>query len=301
MAFEINTLNCESVNEGVGLDYCRGVIGQINRFFLMENGTVWDTSAVDLNNAFVIAEQAAERVEMFLKTNSHVIVNQDDTIATSETNINTTTLKGLNGGTFTFKNGVEFAKSLESFTSDGAYDIGFIDVNNNVIGTQTEGGFSGITVGELSALSFNFGAESTGTKSLTYQLTERAEYNKNLAVIYASQHDINFKLLDGTQQLRLEWFTLPVDGSATGVLDVKKKDGQNLSLTTTLTAANFPTTKNGAAETVTIVEDTVIKGRFTVTFGGGNLAADDEVSISVSPVAIGNKVYKSSPIEITVV
>jgi hypothetical protein len=112
----------------------------------------------------------------------------DDTVETSPLGVEALTLEGLPKFMLTMKKGQEYYKELAKLTGFGNIEWILGDVNGNWKMAKTSAGdFKGFACGQVNAMiTTPATATETEKKSLTFQLTDRNEYDSNYDVFLAS-------------------------------------------------------------------------------------------------------------------
>ena len=112
----------------------------------------------------------------------------DDTVETSPLGVEALTLEGLPKFMLTMKKGQEYYKEVSKLTGFGNIEWILGDVNGNwKIGKNSAGDFKGFSCGQVNAMiTTPATATETEKKSITFQLTDRNEYDTNYDVFLAS-------------------------------------------------------------------------------------------------------------------
>ncbi len=112
----------------------------------------------------------------------------DDTVETSPLGVEALTLEGLPKFMLTMKKGQEYYKELAKLTGFGNIEWILGDVNGNwKMAKNSAGDFKGFACGQVNAMiTTPATATETEKKSLTFQLTDRNEYDSSYDVFLAS-------------------------------------------------------------------------------------------------------------------
>ena len=112
----------------------------------------------------------------------------DDTVETSPLGVEALTLEGLPKFMLTMKKGQEYYKELAKLTGFGNIEWILGDVNGNwKMGKTSAGDFKGFACGQVNAMiTTPATATETEKKSITFQLTNRNEYDSMYDVFLAS-------------------------------------------------------------------------------------------------------------------
>lgn len=122
----------------------------------------------------------------------------DDTLETSDLGVESLTLRGLPKYMLTMKEGQEFYKELAKLTGFGNLEWILGDVNGSwKLAINSAGDFKGFSCGQTTAMiTTPATATETEKKSLTFQLTDRNEYDMGYDVLLASSFTPNFPISD---------------------------------------------------------------------------------------------------------
>lgn len=188
----LNTINGTSDGCGGGAANtgelgCEIEFGLVIHGIGLTTGTIIpSTQDVDLDyiNTLIQAGSAVPLMNAFSSEPTFA----DDTVETSPLGVEALTLEGLPKFMLTMKKGQEYYKEVAKLTGFGNIEWILGDVNGNwKMAKNSLGNFKGFSSGQVNAMiTTPATATETEKKSITFQLTDRNEYDSNYDVFLSS-------------------------------------------------------------------------------------------------------------------
>jgi hypothetical protein len=153
---------------------------------------------------------------------------------------------------------------LDYLNSDGSYDAILVDIEGNILGTQsTSGSLKGFSLGMLQKTKLTWATDSTAQREgIMFQMTVPNEFDRDYVYIQNSQLDFNPETLDGINEIVLTLST-PSDADTTVTIIAKRK--QDGGAFTGAAFGNFLVTTAGATTNPTGGNDSVLAGTYVLT------------------------------------
>ncbi len=183
-----------------------------------------------------------------------------------------------------------------------------IDEADNFLLTESVSGVGkGFKTGMLSPnkRKFNDGTVAT-SKSITFQLLDRAEQDERLVWIDAAQSGFSPSEVDGINDITASFNAEPAATDTTLIIDLVSTADNSTALAGLVTA-NFLVTVDEVVTATTFVESTSIPGRYTGTLAA--LSEDEVVTLQlwdaiatpqVNAIIVGDDIYRSNVLTATV-
>lgn len=290
---------------GTGTNGCKPFFRKVSSVWLLPSGTVLDGSQT-LNLAYAQLLQAQGNL-IILKGIENFSDNTPDNVTEEfESGIKKHVRKAKYEFTAQFSKGMYWNAALDYLNSDGSYDAILIDVDGNILGTQSlSGSLKGFTLGMLQKTKLTWATDSTAQREgIMFQMTVPNEFDRDYVFIQNTQLDFNPESLDGINEIVLSLST-PTNG-ATSVTVVAKRKQDGGAFTGAL-FGNFLVRTNGATTNPTGGNDSVLAGTYVLT-GVASLSTNDVVTVSLHDnvnnrgvINLANTLYKSNTDSETVV
>jgi hypothetical protein len=288
---------------GTGTKGCNEVLEATQSLWVTPKGFKYDKS-VDFDSAYIQQLKAEGKLiilDGIIDFQSNPEENQTETTAYGTTHI---TRKGLYAFTVMFQKGMYYNAALNSLNSDEEYDMAFVDVKGNILGTTaSDSSLKGITVGMLQANPQQFGTASTTLKQgITFQFIYPDEIDSE-DYYFVSYKQLDFKPYKetGVNQVNLEMAT---PGDASTSLVVKGKLANGGSVFTGAVLANFLVTVDGSTVTPSNLAESP-SGTYTFTVSA--VSTNEVVTVALYDTAnsrqgivLDTEVYKSKTVSATV-
>jgi hypothetical protein len=303
-----NKVDCALKALGTGSKNCKFEIDLINGFYAIKRGTVIEDSD-DFNKAFLQGWVQQGIAIPFINAINFIDNSADDTIQTTQSGVELKANLGRYKFTLEYKKGEYFNKAMSSLDSFGEYDIMIVDQSDNFLLTESRTGKGkAFKAGMLSPekRAFADGTVET-TKSITFQLLDRAEQDDRLIGLDADQTGFSPSEVDGVNDITLSFVAAPADSDTTIEIDVISTADSTTALEG-LADANFRVLVDDVVTATTFVESLVVPGRYLGTLAA--LATNGIVKVQlwdavITPAAdailVGEDIYRSNVLEATVV
>ena len=305
-----NTLSCSLATLGTGTKNCAFEIKLVNGIYAVARGeTIAD--ADDFTKAYVQEKiQQGEWIPL-IDAIGFLDESADDTIQTTQSGVEIKANLGRYKFTLEYKKGEYFNKAMSSLDSFGKFDIIFVDEAGNWLMTENASGVGkGFKAGMFSPLKTKLNDGSVATsKSLTFQLLDRAEWDDRLVWIDVSQSGFSPDEADGANDIVASFNVAPTNLDTTLIVDFISTADTNTALAG-LVDANILVTVDGLLDATTWVADALIAGRYTGTLAGGALATNEIVIVQLwdatttpptNAIIVGDDIYQSNALTATVV
>lgn len=234
---------------GTGTKGCSPFFKKVSAIWLTPQGFVYD-GASTFDSTYINQLQAEGNLIILKGIRTFTDNTPDDTIDELEDGTKQVARLGLYEFSVQFINGMYFHAALHSLNSYGNYDVTFVDIDGNILGTRAaNGSLKGFTAGMVQGGKFQWATDSTAQREgLMCQLLERSEFDNDYVFIDNSQLDFAPQRLDGINEVVLEFGTNPVSGTSETVKATLKQGGAAL---TGLTFSDFLRTVDGATSNPT--------------------------------------------------
>jgi hypothetical protein len=248
---------------GTGTNGCRPFFKKVSSIWLLPSGTVFDSSET-LNLAYVQTLQAQGNL-IILKGIENFADNTPDSVTEEfESGIKKHVRKAKYEFLAQFSKGMYFNAALDYLNSDGSYDAILVDIEGNILGTQsTSGSIKGFSLGMLQKTKLTWATDSTAQREgLMFQMTVPNEFDRDYVYIQNSQLDFNPETLDGINEIVLTLST-PSDADTNVTIVAKRK--QDSGAFTGAAFGNFLVTTGGATTNPTGGDDSALAGTYILT------------------------------------
>ncbi len=304
-----NTLNCGLSALGTGTNNCAFEIKLINGIYAIQRGTtILDADDFDKDYVQALIQQGT--AIPLIEAIGMVDDSADDTIQTTQSGVELKANLGRYKFTLEYKKGEYFNKAMSSLDSFGAFDIILVDEAGNWLMTENLSGVAkGFKCGIFSPLKTKLNDGSVATsKSLTFQLLDRSEWDDRLVWLDASETGFSPIEADGNNDILISFVAAPAATDATIIIDLVST-ADNSTVLAGLITANFLVNRDDVVEATTWAESATIPGRYTGTLAGA-LVEDDVIDVqlwdaTVTPqtnaIIVGDVGYQSNKLSATVI
>lgn len=289
---------------GTGTKGCKPFFRKVSEIWLTPQGFVFD-KARDLDGEYLQELQSKGDLIVLKGVRTFTDNSSDDQIETLEDQTEQVTALGLYKFTAEFVNGLYFNAALNSLNSFGQYDMIFVDIDGNILGTKAQNGsLKGFTTGMIQAARLKWATDTQMQREgLSFQFLKRYELDSNYVFIQ-KQDDFDPRLLDGINEVVLS-LTPPVNAETTATVKaVRKQDGHAF---VGASYTDFLFTESGATNNPTAGDDSVTPGTYVLTgftaFSTGNPVTSRLYDNAENVIVISNDgdLYKSNIATATVV
>jgi len=295
----LNLVACgASATLGTGTNGCRPFFKKVSSIWLLPSGTVFD-GAEDLNLAYVQTLQAQGNL-IVLKGIENFTDNTPDNVTEEfESGIKKHVRKAKYEFMAQFSKGMYFNAALDYLNSDGSYDAILVDVEGNLLGTEsTSGSLKGFSLGMLQKEKLTWATDSTAQREgIAFQMTVPNEFDRDYVYIQNTQLEFNPEVLDGINEIVLN---LSVPSNSDTSITVTAKRKQDGGVFTGASFGDFLVTTNGATTNPTGGDDSVLAGTYILT-GVAAISTNDVVAVRLydnsnnrSVINLATTLYKSN-------
>ena len=218
---------------GTGTKGCESFFKKVSSIWLTAEGFKFDGSE-EMDEAYIQQLQAEGKLIVLKGVKTFTDNSEDDVLETLEDGTSQVARLGLYQFAVQFINGMYYQAALNSLNSFGAYDVLFVDIDNNILGTEaSDGSLKGFSVGMLQAGRFMFATDTTGQKqSLVMQLTDRKEVDSNYVFMSNAQYPaFSPNKVSGVNEVLAVFTAVPSDaGTTISVKTTLKQDGSAFAL-----------------------------------------------------------------------
>lgn len=291
---------------GTGTKGCRPFLKKVSAIWLTPAGFKFDGSRT-LDLEYVQELQATGKLIVLKGIKTFTDNSSDDTLDTLEDGTEQVANLGKYKFDLEFINGLYFNAALNSLNSFGNYDVTFIDLEGNVLGTKaSDGSLKGMTTGMIQQKRLMWATNSQAQREgLTFQLLERIEVDKDYVFVQGSQLDFNPQSVDGANEVVLSYAVAP---SATDTsLTIKAVTKQDSKPFTGADYSDFLVKVDGATNNPTSGDDSAVAGTYVldgITALSTNEVVTSELydnAESRDVIKLDTDLYKSNEISATVV
>lgn len=261
---------------GTGTIGCKPFLKKVSSIWLLESGFVLD-SAQTLDKTYVQLLQAQGKL-IILKGVENFVDNTPDNVTEEfESGIKKHVRKAKYEFLAQFSKGMYFNAALDYLNSDGSYDAIYVDVDGNLLGTQsTTGSLKGFSIGMLQKSKLTWATDSTAQREgIMFQMTVPNEFDRDYVYIQNTQLDFNPETLDGINEIVLSLSTPTNTATTMTVKATRKQDGGAF---TGAAFGDFLFTDQGATNNPSGGDDSVLAGTYVLT---GFTAVDTNDVITV--------------------
>ena len=289
---QINKVDCSGAGVlGTGLAGCRMDRKRVTALGLLKKGFVF---AEEITKAYMRELQQDGTLIMLQGVVSFVDNTAEDTIVTREgSGEKVVAGKMPYEYAATFDNGINFHKALTTLSSNNAYDLVLFDVDNTLFGTAPKsGGFKGLTLGMFENGKYT-GSNGTdaASQTVTFQLTQRIEWDMYAAWIANSELDFIYTELTGVNEVAIS--VDPIVTASTTIL-VSAFLLDKTHPVEGLLAADFAVTRNGSALVPSAVAYNSTTKKYTLTVTANTTADIVTVSLADTILTTLDVLYKSN-------
>lgn len=248
---------------GTGTVGCAPFFEKVSAIWLLPSGYKFDGTAT-FNLAYVQQEQAKGNIIILKGVENFTDNTPDDVIEEFESGRKKYVRDGLYEFLAQFSKGMYFNAALNYLNSDGSYDMIFVDVNGNILGTKaTDGNLKGFTCGMVHQTKITWATDSTAQREgLMFQFTVRNEFDRDYVYIQASGLDFAPETLDGANEIVLE-LTTPTNTSTTATVKATRK--QDGAAFTGAAYTDFLFQADGVTQNPTAGDDSAVAGTYQLT------------------------------------
>lgn len=290
---QINAVDCTASGVlGTGLAGCRKDRNRITALGLLERGTKFTEL---ITKEYMRTLQQEGKLIMLQDVVSFTDQTADDNIITRPGS-GVKKLAGKNPYEYAvmFDNGIAFHKALTTLESYNQYDLVLFDVTNSMFFTVTKTGEAkGFTMGMFNNGKY-MGADGAEASSytVTLQLTERMEIDKQQSWISSENLDFAVSELTGVNQVNIQ--LEPVVAAATTIVLSAKLASDNSHSVIGLLVPQTKFTRNGAPLVPTAV--TYDANTKLYTFTVAPIVAADVITASLNGIVLtlNDDLYKSN-------
>lgn len=305
----VYNVNCaEGGLMGTGLNHCKFDFNRATTLEFSKRNFKYDDATGD-TLAYIQEKQQTGDVTILQGVVDITFDTADDNI-TTRTGSGIEKLSGKNPikVTFTFDNGMWFAKAVQTLTSFNQYNLAMYDAEGNKLFAETKSGeYKGFACYQVNAGPYtpSNGADSA-MMTITLQLN-REEWDNRAAWIVSENLDYNAETeLDGYNDLNIE-IVEATDSSSNIVFDVYSKADNKKVAVSGLDESDFALTIDGTSDAiVSVTPSATIAGRYTAV-STATLSASEEVALksydstlSTDIVNVEGVLYKSNTDTFTV-
>lgn len=248
---------------GTGTNGCRPFFKKVSSIWLLESGFVLDPTET-LNLTYVQTLQAQGKL-IILKGIENFVDNTPDNVTEEfESGIKKHVRKAKYEFTAQFSKGMYFNAALDYLNSDGSYDVLLVDVDGNILGTQsTTNSLKGFTLGMLQKAKLVWATDSTAQREgIMFQMTVPNEFDRDYVYVQNGQLDFNPETLDGINEIVVELNAITDGATSVTVVAKRKQDGGAF---TGAAHTDFLIQVDGATRNPTGGDDSVLAGTYVLT------------------------------------
>ena len=302
------------VQSGAGNPLGTGSIGSNARIqktaslWLTKKGFKYDSTKT-LNDAYINELKASGKLIILKGIKTFEDNSTDDNIETLSDQTSSVASLGKYQFNVQFTSGLHYQAALTYLRSFNAYDITFIDRDNNILGTKAnDGSLKGFSTNMINPgrLKSPNDTEGVQKQSFAFQLSERDELDKNYIFVDNDSLDERFnpKSIDGVNEVELNFTAVPVNlATSISIKATLKQDGSAFS---GVLYTDFLIKKNGTPSNATAGGDSSTTGTFALTIAA--VATDDSLEVSLYNntnsrigLVLDGEVYKSNTASTVVV
>lgn len=248
---------------GTGTNGCRPFFKKVSSIWLLESGFVLDPSQT-LNLAYIQLLQAQGKL-IILKGIENFIDNTPDNVTEEfESGIKKHVRKAKYEFSAQFSKGMYFNAALDYLNSDGSYDVILVDVDGNLLGTQsTTNSLKGFTLGMLQKSKLIWATDSTAQREgIMFQMTVPNEFDRDYVYVQNGQLDFNPETLDGINEIVVELAAISDGATSVTVVAKRKQDGGAF---TGAASSDFLVQVGGVTRNPSGGDDSVLAGSYVLT------------------------------------
>jgi len=305
-----NKVDCSISALGTGTKNCRFNIELINGIYAVKRGNTIDDTTDTFDKAFLQAWVQQGIAIPLINAIGLTDDSADDTIQTTASGVEIKANDGRYMFTLEYLKGEYFNKALSCLDSWGFYDVILVDEAGSFLMTENLAGTvsKGFKTGRFTPNKRKLADGSVGTtKSVTFQLLDRNEFDKRVVWIDAENAGFSPDEVDGINDITASFVNNPANLDTTLEVDFISTADNNTALAG-LVDANILVTVGGTTTATTWVESSTVPGRYTGTLAA--LATSDVVAVQLWDAVItpptnaitkGDDIYRSNILTATVV
>lgn len=295
---QINKVDCSGSGViGTGLAGCRIDRKRVTALGLLKKGFVF---AEEITKAYMRELQQDGTLIMLQGVVSFADNTAEDTIITREgSGEKVVAGKMPYEYAATFDNGINFHKALTSLSSHNAYDLILFDVDNTLFGTTPKsGGFKGLTLGMFENGKYT-GSNGTdaASQTVTFQLTQRIEWDKYAGWITNDQLDFIYTELTGINEVLIT--VDPIVTASTSIV-VSAFLLDKTHPVEGLLVGDFNVTRNGVVIVPSAIAYSSTTKKYTLTVTANTTADIVTVSLDGTILNLLDELYKSNTATVVV-
>lgn len=283
---------------GTGTDGCKPFLKKVASIWLLPAGTVLD-GAETLNLTYVQLLQAQGKLIILKGIENFTDNTPDDVTEEFESGVKKHVRKAKPEFAAQFSKGLYYNAALNSLNSNASYDCIFVDVDGNILGTQsTSGSLKGFTVGMLQKQKLIWATDSTAEREgIMFQFTVPNELDDDYTYIDNKQLDFSPETLDGINEIVLDLST-PSDSDTEVTVTAKRK--QDGGVFTGAAYTDFLVQTDGSTTNPTAGDDSTTAGTYVLTgitaLSTGNVVTAQlyDNSNNRSVINLSSVLYKSN-------
>ena len=305
----LNVVQCGSGNPlGTGSIGCNARIQKTASIWLTKKGFKYDSTKT-LNDAYISELKASGKLIILKGIKTFEDNSTDDNIETLSDQTSSVASLGKYQFNVQFISGLHYQAALTFLRSFNAYDITFVDREDNILATKAnDGSLKGFSTNMINPgrLKFPTDAEGVQKQSFAFQLSERDEMDKNYIFVDSGSLEGGFspKRIDGVNEVELNFTAVPVNAATSiSIKATLKQDGSAFS---GVSYTDFLIKKNGTPSNATAGGDSSTTGTFALTIAA--VATDDSLEASLYDntnsrigLVLDGEVYKSNTASTVVV
>lgn len=248
---------------GTGTRGCRPFFKKVSALWLVPNGFVLDGTQT-LDTTYVQLLQAQGNLIILKGVETFADNTPDDVIEELESGTKQHVRDAKYEFAAQFINGFYFHAALNFLNSHGSYDMLFVDVDGNILGSEsTTNNLKGFTMGMFQAQKMTWATDSTAQREgVMFQFTKRNELDRNYVFISNAELDFDPTLLDGINEIILD-LAVPTNlDTQVTIVATRKQDNNPF---TGAAFGDFLVTVAGATANPTGGDDSVTAGTYILT------------------------------------
>ncbi len=248
---------------GTGTKGCKPFFKKVAAIWLVPSGFVFDGTQT-LDATYVQLLQAQGNLIVLSGVETFADNTPDDVVEELESGTKSYVRDAKYEFRAQFINGFYFHSALHFLSSQGSYDTLFVDVDGNILGSEsTSGNLKGFTTGMLQADKMTWGTDSTAQREgLMFQFTKRNELDKSYVYISNGQLTFEPANLDGINEIVVD-ISVPADSGTTLTAVCKRK--QDSEPFTGALYTDFLFQADGVTQNPTGGDDSVTPGTYLLT------------------------------------
>lgn len=262
---------------GTGTRGCKPFFKKISAVWLLPKGVAF-APGVSLDLTYVQSLQAQGKLIVLNGVQTFTDNTPDDVTEELESGTILFVRDAKYQFEFAFINGLYFHAALKSLSSYGSYDAIFVDVDGNLLGTNSiDNSIKGFSIGMVQSKKLTWATDSTAQREgFMMQLTTRNELDSYYRFIQRKSLDFEPNLIDGVNDVNLD---LVVPSNSDTTITVKATTKQDGNPFTGAVYGQFLVKINGSTSNPSAGDDSAIAGTYVLTVA--SLATNDVVEVSL--------------------